>query len=343
MKNVGIAQCRGELVRHSQRAGRADFRQQHDKFLAAVARNDIARASDRVDQQLRQLAQAGVALRMATMIVVGLEMIDIDHQQRQWRAGAAAAPPFALERDIETAPVGDASHRVGRQQLAHHQALRILHALAALQGVGGGIAKAVAKRDPQQPEIDLLGGERSAVELHPPDRGDGRIEGGEGDSHGQTERKIEVDDEQRGDHQRQPVVGHRRLQRHGGETGRHGYDARGEKTGFQRLRRFHAQQYRRGDARDHHRDHRRQEPNQLAVAAEMADEAADHYQHASGGDEAHQHQYAAPVVLKSAFSERPLGVRINQARGPARHRDRGQFRPRAVPPFGCISLRVYQR
>ncbi len=52
--------------------------------------------------------QAGIARGMAVFVVVGLEVIDIDHQQSQAGAVAIGARPFLFQPLVEAAAVGKA-------------------------------------------------------------------------------------------------------------------------------------------------------------------------------------------------------------------------------------------
>ena len=80
--DIRLPHHRGEPVGDRQRTGHAGIRQQAEEFLAAVTRDQIAWPPTALDQQLRHLAQALVTLLVAEMVVVRLEMVDIDHQQR---------------------------------------------------------------------------------------------------------------------------------------------------------------------------------------------------------------------------------------------------------------------
>src|SRR5438067_2517230 len=73
-------------------------RQQHGELLAAVARDEVAGAVQRLREQSADAAEAFVAGLVSVRIVVGLERVDVDHQQRQRRARADAAPPLDVER-----------------------------------------------------------------------------------------------------------------------------------------------------------------------------------------------------------------------------------------------------
>ena len=54
---------------------------------------------------------------MAMGVVERLEMVGVDHQERDRGAVAHGAPPFAFDDRIEFAPVAQAGQRVGRGHL----------------------------------------------------------------------------------------------------------------------------------------------------------------------------------------------------------------------------------
>ncbi len=56
--------------------------------------------------------QAGVAGGVAQAVVVALEMVDVEHDQRQRLAAADGALPFLVQEGVEMAAVGDARERV---------------------------------------------------------------------------------------------------------------------------------------------------------------------------------------------------------------------------------------
>ena len=99
--------CVEDAVEQVLSAGTRRLRQQHDKLLAAIARDQICRAQAGAHQGLRHGPQAGIACRMAIAVVEQLEVVDINHQQRQRVAGPPGAVPFPLQRLVEAPPVGD--------------------------------------------------------------------------------------------------------------------------------------------------------------------------------------------------------------------------------------------
>jgi len=98
--NVRLLQGRGQFVGDGQSSGHADSgnRQTNSsppkRATRSPGRPTTSTAAARPGEGIRHLADAAV-------VVVGLEMINIDHQQRNRRAGAAAAAPFAVQRIVE--------------------------------------------------------------------------------------------------------------------------------------------------------------------------------------------------------------------------------------------------
>ncbi len=86
------------------------------RMVSAIARDAIAGTTDRIGNADRDADQHLVAGLMAERVVVGLEMIGIDHQQRNGSPVAGRAPPFAVDRGIELAPVSQARQCVGGRQ-----------------------------------------------------------------------------------------------------------------------------------------------------------------------------------------------------------------------------------
>ena len=68
-------------------------------------------------QQLGDLDQAVIAGRVAILVVVMLEMVDIGHQHRKRLARVRIGAPVVARLDIEMASVADAGQRIGAGQL----------------------------------------------------------------------------------------------------------------------------------------------------------------------------------------------------------------------------------
>ena len=82
--------------------------QQAGKFLAAAARHQVGRAGHAGGQRPGHLYQALVALRVAVVVVVGLEMVYVDGNQRQRCLFARSALPLLGEAVVKATPVADA-------------------------------------------------------------------------------------------------------------------------------------------------------------------------------------------------------------------------------------------
>ena len=99
------------------RALEVEARQQQGEFLAAVTGDEHSLLQGDQRQCLADRAQAGVAPDMAVTVVEQLEMIDIDHHQRERLAALGRSTPLALELAVEAAPVGQAGKAVEARQL----------------------------------------------------------------------------------------------------------------------------------------------------------------------------------------------------------------------------------
>ena len=91
--------------------------QDHGKLLAAVTGDQIARAKHHFLEHLGNLLQAVVAGLMPVGIVEALEVIDIDHQQRQGTQVATLALPLVAQFFVKAAAVGDSRQSVAGGQL----------------------------------------------------------------------------------------------------------------------------------------------------------------------------------------------------------------------------------
>ncbi len=88
-----IADRGPNLLGNERGAGRRRVRQQHDELLAAIARRRVAGATNALADALRHGGQRLVARLMAVRVVVGLEAVDIDEEQREHIARAPRTPP----------------------------------------------------------------------------------------------------------------------------------------------------------------------------------------------------------------------------------------------------------
>ena len=80
---------------------------QQRELFAAIAGDQYRLFQRHQRQRLADRTQAGIAGDMAIAVVEQLEVIDINHHQRQRRAFLAGALPFAIQFAVEAAPVGE--------------------------------------------------------------------------------------------------------------------------------------------------------------------------------------------------------------------------------------------
>ena len=92
-------------------------RQQQAELLAAIAAGKAHGVGGDAGQRFAEPGEAGVAFGMAIGVVEELEVIDVDHQQRQFAAILLRLHPFEIEPALEAAPVGEAGQHVDR---GHH-------------------------------------------------------------------------------------------------------------------------------------------------------------------------------------------------------------------------------
>lgn len=97
-------------------AVRVDVGQHDDEFLAAVTGRVIGRPAQAAGDAAADRGERIVAGLMALRVVVVLEVIDVDEQQRQRVLRARGAPPFARERDVEHAAVVEPGEAVGARE-----------------------------------------------------------------------------------------------------------------------------------------------------------------------------------------------------------------------------------
>ena len=111
--------------------------QQQHELLAAVAGQEIARTVRSAAQGLGHAPEAFVALHMAVRIVVALEEVHIEEQQRQRLHLAPRFLPLAVEDGVELAAVVHAREAVAERQVLELllQAQQLFLALLALGDV----------------------------------------------------------------------------------------------------------------------------------------------------------------------------------------------------------------
>lgn len=140
------------------------------ELVATVARGEIARPARRLADDRSRLPEALVPGLVAIGIVELLEVIDIEHQQRQRRARADGAVPLAAQRGVEGAPVGQPGQAVAVGERGEFAFQRLLagdvadgeHDVARPPGVGVEDRPGIGL-DPQRLAIDSHDAEFHAV------------------------------------------------------------------------------------------------------------------------------------------------------------------------------------
>jgi hypothetical protein len=132
-------------------------RQQQAELLAAPARQHVGVAQVLAPEVPGQPQQAIAAL-VAVLVVVGLEEVEIEHDDRQRQAGPPRDAHLAIEQLLPRPPVGQSGQLVGARQLG--QPVEQRAALHCQRGLGGehvehrlGIGRHLGdRRRPQQDE-----------------------------------------------------------------------------------------------------------------------------------------------------------------------------------------------
>src|SRR5689334_21862557 len=150
------------LGRHQRLVG-GHFRLQHEELLAAEARDQVDGAHAR-EQQRGERLQARVPREVPVAVVDRLEMVDVDHEERERRARALGARLVVLEALGELAPVGEAGERVVLRELLE----LLVGALDRLLGghPRGDVARhALVAAEGAEPVEDRLAGDLHVADL----------------------------------------------------------------------------------------------------------------------------------------------------------------------------------
>ena len=170
MPDVPLLDRAANALGEDSRAARVRVGQQHGELLAAIARDDVAGAADAVVDDGGDLLERVVAGLVTERVVVGLEAVDVGHQQREARLGAHRPPPLHLQFFFERSTVGDVGDRV---HVRHQRQLpvRILELFAALADQAHQVRLQVAQH-PQPPAVEAEEHERCSADTdgHQPDR-----------------------------------------------------------------------------------------------------------------------------------------------------------------------------
>ncbi|MND72964.1 hypothetical protein D3C80_645260 [compost metagenome] len=132
----GLAQ----LLGHQACPARRGVGQYQDEFLATIARRQVGRPRARAADRLGHLAQGLVTGQVAKAVVVGLEVVHVDHQQRQLLLLTHGPAPFQFQVLVEVAAVGQPGQAIGVHQPLQHQVGIEQLLLADAQGAVGLVA-----------------------------------------------------------------------------------------------------------------------------------------------------------------------------------------------------------
>ncbi|EEF26840.1 conserved hypothetical protein [Ricinus communis] len=116
-KHLGLPHPLAQALGHGQCHLVAGVRQQHHHFLAAVAHREVGRPQ-RAAQHLRRRAQRFVAGQVPMGVVELLEVVQVDHDQRQRRVGTVRGGHHGRQQVVEPGAVVQARQAVDHRQLA---------------------------------------------------------------------------------------------------------------------------------------------------------------------------------------------------------------------------------
>ncbi|MEY9807654.1 hypothetical protein ABIF30_007261 [Bradyrhizobium elkanii] len=105
--------ARADVVGDRQRLPQRRVGQHHGEFLAAIAGGDVL-ALDVLLQRLRHQPQHLIAGEMAVGVVERLEVVDVEHQERQRLAAGERGLHRHVDRAVEIFPVAEAGERIGQ-------------------------------------------------------------------------------------------------------------------------------------------------------------------------------------------------------------------------------------
>src|SRR5687768_1110979 len=101
----------------------AALAQEHTELLASQARHQFVRRSESLLQAVGKSTQTGVTSSVAMTIVDGLEMIQIEDQQREWPpARTRLGHPF-VQRGLESPAIGQPGQSIAPALLLEQVAL----------------------------------------------------------------------------------------------------------------------------------------------------------------------------------------------------------------------------
>jgi hypothetical protein len=107
--------------------------QQDRKLLAAKTRRDVSGAVRAGLHRLADHLQAGVARHMPVVVIESLEIIDVDHHQRNRRLVAYRPLEFGVQPLVEMTSVGQAGETVAQGQQLQRRIGRLERGFGAAQ------------------------------------------------------------------------------------------------------------------------------------------------------------------------------------------------------------------
>src|SRR6185437_15073746 len=116
----GVAQ----LFRDSVNTVGVQVEQRDDELLAAIPRSHVEGTAGKTLHHLSHPPQCAIACLMAVAVVVGLEVVDIDQQQRQAAMIAHRLLPHPREVLLESTSVLQTGESIARGHLSHERALQ---------------------------------------------------------------------------------------------------------------------------------------------------------------------------------------------------------------------------
>ena len=149
-------------VSHDLRAGERRAGQDDGELLAAVARHDVDLAPQLPLQDVGDLAQHLVTGEVAVRVVEALEVVEVEHEERQWRTVPLRLRHLLLEPLVEVAVVVEPGETVGdRLQLEG------LVQASVLERHGGLVGEDLDQLDLVLGEAPRAGVDGLDVPLHP--------------------------------------------------------------------------------------------------------------------------------------------------------------------------------
>jgi hypothetical protein len=108
-----------QLLGNSDRTRGAGFRQDANKLLAAIAGAKVPGPADRRSDHLTNAAQAIIPLWMTVPVIEWLEVVYVEHDQRQEPVPPLQPGNFLRHHLVEAPPVGETGQGIGDGQMGH--------------------------------------------------------------------------------------------------------------------------------------------------------------------------------------------------------------------------------